>query len=78
MYERICSGWPATEVARFIQEERKEYTDATRTQLEFQLRAFRQTIPAGHLVAKRFPDVYDEAAETVEQSLDELEELEEL
>lgn len=77
-YERICSGWPITQVARFIQDERREYTDISRKGLEQQLTEFRKSIPATHLVAKRFPDIFDKALERVEEGIDELEELAEL
>lgn len=78
VYSRICSGWAMTEVARFIQEERKEYTEISRNGLVQQLTEFRKTVPAGHLVQKRFPEVFDEAKEKVEKGVDELAELEEL
>jgi hypothetical protein len=77
-YERICSGWSIPQVARFIQEEKREYLDITRGGLERQLSDFRKTIPASHLVAKRFPQVYEDAKEKIEGGLDELRELEEL
>lgn len=78
VYDRLCAGWPMTELARFIQEERKEYTDVKRGNLEDLLRDFRKTVPATDLVAKRFPEVYDQAVEELENSLDEVAELEEL
>lgn len=78
VYSRACAGWPMTELARFIQEERKEYTDVKRPQLEFSLREWRKTIPAADLVAKRFPEVFEDAKESIENGLDELQELEEL
>lgn len=78
VYERICGGWPMTQLARFIQEERNEYTDIKQTQLEYLLREFRKTIPAGDLVAKRFPEVFEDAMERVGEGLNELDELQEL
>jgi hypothetical protein len=78
VYDRICSGWALTEVARFIQEERREYLDATRQGLAQNLADFRKSIPAAHLVQKRFPEVYDAAKERVEAGVRELDELEEL
>jgi len=65
-------------VARFIQEERHEYPSITRNGLELQLSEFRKTIPAGDLVQKRFPDVFDQAKKKVEEGINELKELEEL
>lgn len=78
VYKRICAGWPATQLARFIQEERNEYTQASQKQLERLLREFRQKIPPGDLVAKRFPEVFEDAKDKIEQGLDEIAELEEL
>jgi hypothetical protein len=78
VYERICAGWPLAQVARFIQEERHEYTAISRHGLEQQLADFRKTMPPGDLVAKRFPEVFDQAKEAVVQGIDELKELEEL
>jgi hypothetical protein len=66
------------ELARYIQEDRGESTDVTRHSLAIQLANFRKSIPAGHLVAKRFPEVFNKALEEVEEGLDELKELEDL
>lgn len=78
VYQRICAGWGMSEVARFIQDERNEYTDVSRQGLVQQLCEYRKTIPAGDLVKKRFPEVYDQAKEEVEKGIDEIKELEEL
>jgi hypothetical protein len=78
VYDRLCAGWPLAQVARFIQEERREYTSISRTGLEQQLAEFRKQMPPGDLVQKRFPDVFDKAKEAVEEGIDELKELEEL
>lgn len=78
VYERICAGWPLAQVARFIQEERKEYTAISHHGLEQQLAEFRKGMPPGDLVQKRFPEVFDEAKKKVEEGIDELKELEEL
>lgn len=78
VYNRICSGWPATELARFVQDERHELQNISNTALEHLIRDFRATIPAGDLVAKRFPEVFEDAKDALEYGLDELTELEEL
>lgn len=78
VYKRVCAGWPATQLARFIQEERNELTKDSRKGLEHLIRDWRGTLPPGDLVAKRFPDVFDDAKEALEYGLDELSELEEL
>lgn len=78
VYQRICAGWPLAQVARFVHEERHEYTKISRHGLEQQLAEFRKQMPPGDLVQKRFPEVFDQAKEAVEESIDELKELEEL
>lgn len=78
VYDRICAGWPLAQVARFIQEERKEYTTISRHGLEQQLTEFRKQMPPGDLVQKRFPEVYEDAKDRLKKQLDELDELEEL
>jgi len=78
VYERICAGWPLAQVARFVQEERREYTAISCHGLEQQLAEFRKEMPPGDLVQKRFPEVFDEAKKKVEEGIDELVELEEL
>lgn len=79
VYTRVCDGWALAEIARFIQDERKEYTEISRGGLEKMLTDFRvQEVPAGDLVKKRFPEVYDAAKEEVEKGIDEVKELEEL
>lgn len=78
VYDRVCSGWPLAQVARYIQEDRNEYKSISRTGLEKQLIEFRKHIPPGDLVQKRFPEIYEQAKEKVEAGIDELKELEEL
>lgn len=78
VYDRLCSGWPLGQVARFIQEERHEYKEISRSGLEQQLTEFRKQMPPGDLVQKRFPEVFEAAKEKVEKGINELEELEEL
>jgi hypothetical protein len=78
VYTRICDGWALAEVARFVQEERKEYDEISRGGLEQMLAEFRKEIPAGDLVKKRFPEVYDAAKAKVEEGIDEVAELEAL
>lgn len=78
MYDRICAGWPIAQVARFIQQDRNEYTEISQRGLEQQLVEFRKQMPPGDLVQKRFPELYDKAKDRVEEGIDELAELEDL
>jgi hypothetical protein len=78
VYSRILDGWPLSEVARFIQDIKKEATDLTRSGLIATLQDFRQTIPAAELTKKRLTPVYINAVKEVEEGLDELKEIEKL
>lgn len=78
VYERILDGWPLSEIARFIQELKKESEDITRASLIATLQDFRATIPPAELTKRRITPVYQKAAEQVEEGIDELRELEKL
>lgn len=78
VYDRILDGWPLSEVARFIQEVKKEAVDMTRPGLVAALTDFRNTIPPAELTKKRLTQKYIKAAQEVEEGVDELKELEKL
>ena len=78
IHERVKQGWPTTELARWIQEDREEYQDVSRSALVSVLTNYRGSIPPGELVEKRLPKAFVEAKEKIESGLDELVELEEL
>lgn len=78
VYERIRQGWPISELARFIQEDKKEYQSLSRSGLVQVLTDFRKSIPAAELVEARMPAEFIEAKKTVEAALDEVAELESL
>jgi len=78
VYGRILEGWPLSEVARFIQDVKKEATDLTRGSLMQSLQDFRGTIPPAELLKKRLTPVFVDAAKEVEEGLDELREIEKL
>lgn len=78
VHERICQGWPITEVARWVQEDQEEYTHVTRNALVMALRSYRQAIPAAEKVGKRLPKDFAEAKQELEDTIDEVRELEEL
>lgn len=78
VYDRILEGWPLSEVARFIQDIKKEATDLTRAGLVATLQDFRQTIPPAELIKKRISPAYTDAVKEVEEGVDELKELEKL
>lgn len=76
VHNRLLAGWPAAEIARFVQEERKEYDDVTRSSLVGILNDYRSSIPKAELIARRMPNDFLRAKEAVEQGLNELHELE--
>jgi hypothetical protein len=78
VYDRILDGWPISEIARFVQEVKKEATDLTRHGLVAALQDYRKTIPPAELMKKRLSKTYTDAANEVEEGLDELKELEKL
>lgn len=78
VYDRILEGWPMSEVARFVQDVKKEATDLTRGGLMQALHEFRQTIPAAELTKRRISPVFVDAVKEVEEGLDELKEIEKL
>lgn len=78
VYERIIDGWTLNEVAKFIQEIRKEATDITRAGLIATLQDFRASIPPAELTKKRMTPVFNKAKQEVEEGIDELAELERL
>lgn len=75
VYERIVQGWAPSELARFIQQDRSEYTEVAQVTLMQQINKFRATIPPAVLVNKRMPKEMQRAIAEVEDGVDELKEL---
>lgn len=78
VFERLKAGWAPSELARFIQDDRSEYTHATRPALMQIIQRFRDTIPPAQLFNTRIPDKFIEAKKEVEEGIDELKEMEKL
>lgn len=78
MHERVRQGWPLSELARWIQEDKEEYLSVTRPGLLTVLQNYRAKIPPGELVAQRLPKDHQKAVEKLEKGVDEVQELEEL
>ena len=78
--QRILDGWPLSQIAKFIQNDRHEYTDVTPGSLVAVLHEFRGTIPAAKLVSKQpgMLPVFGKAIDEVREGLNELDELEKL
>lgn len=78
VHGRILDGWQVAEVAKMVQEERGEYTDATRGTLTTLLHEYRNSLPKGTLIRQTLPKVLHKAAEEVKAGVNELDELEKL
>lgn len=78
VYDRILDGWTLNEVAKFIQDIKKELTDLTPGALVQALQDFRGTIPPAELTKKRLTPVFNKAKAKVEEGIDELAEMERL
>lgn len=78
VHQKIIDGWKIAEIARWMQEEKEEYTDVTRDSLTLILQNYRKSLPPGELVSKRIPDAIHKAAEQLAEGMDELQELEKL
>lgn len=78
VHRRILQGWQLPALARYIQEEEKEYLEISFESLVCALKDYRESIPPGELIQERMPQVFEKAAVEVQQGLDELTELEEL
>lgn len=75
VHDRVFQGWPISDLARYIQDDRQEYTDVTRDALIQVLKSYRSSIPPAQLIQKRMPQTFAKAAEKVDEGLDELDEL---
>jgi hypothetical protein len=78
MRKRLIDGWGLAEVARFIQQDNKEYVDISKESLTAILHKFRATIPAMEMAKKGLPVSTLEAAREVVEALDEIKALHDL
>lgn len=76
VHQHILEGWTPLEVAKFIQDDRKEYTDATRGTVVNNVKEYRASLPPGELIARRMPAVFNDAAKKLKEGVDEVQELE--
>lgn len=76
--KRIIAGWAAGAIAKFIQEDAKEYDDVARESLTTMVSEFREAMPPAELLAIRMPQAVAKAEEKLEKGIDELEELQKL
>ena len=76
VHKCVVEGHGPTELARMIQEDRGEYTDAERITLINVLKEYRASIPPAELVNKRLPEEFNKAAAKLYKGVDEVKELE--
>jgi hypothetical protein len=72
VHERITKGWPISDLARWVQEEMLEYTDAKRSTLISVLTRYRDSLPPAERAKHTLPQSHIDAVEEVEEILDEL------
>jgi hypothetical protein len=78
VHQKLVDGWGLTELAKWIQRDRREYTDVKRITLVHLLKDYRNSLPPGTLIERRMPSVFHKAAKRVKKGLDEVKELEDL
>lgn len=78
VHDMVIGGWPPKEVAIFIRTKKKELLDLSEEQVQRLVVAYRNSLPSFDRVVKVYPDSARKALETIEEGLDELQELEHL
>lgn len=78
MHQMLLDGFGPAAVADFIQKEKKEHTDITRTSLIYTLRKYRAEIPKTEVMQPKLPDHVEKVEARVRASLNELDELHDL
>ncbi len=72
IHERITKGWPIADLARWVQEDRQEYTDAERCTLVTVLTKYRESLPPAERAKHTLPQSHIDAVEEVEELIEEL------
>jgi hypothetical protein len=73
--EMLTTGWPLSEVAKYIQKTKHESTDIEELTLIYLLQAFRHQLPPSTLIAKPLPHAFTKAAQRVSDGLDVMDEM---
>lgn len=69
---RIKAGYPLKDIGRYIQDDREEYTNVRPKSLEKELSKYRDSLPAGEVVARHMPDAFMKKMKEFEEGTDEL------
>lgn len=75
VHDRVCKGWPLSDLAKYIQEDCEEYTDAARPTLAKVLQNYRDSIPPAERAKYALPKSHRDAIAEVEEDIDEVREL---
>lgn len=70
VHEMLTTGWPLSEVAKYIQKTKHESTDIEELTLIYLLQAFRRSLPPTTLIAKPLPHAFTKAVQRIEDGLD--------
>jgi len=66
----IKTGYPATAIAKYIREERKEYTDVSFDAVYKAVRTFIHKMPPGEVIRERLPGYYNTVMNSIEDQID--------
>ena len=72
VYDRLACGYPATDVARYIQKEQGECTDTPTASLVNQLKRYRKKILPEDVLTNRIPHIIVDAHKRYNDKLEEL------
>lgn len=75
VHDRVCKGWPLSDVARYIQDDCEEYTDAVHSTLAKVLQNYRDSIPPAERAKYALPKSHRDAIAEVEEDIDEIREM---
>lgn len=78
MHTNVCGGWPIRELARWIQEEKREYSEITRNSLITILTEYRNALPPVEVLNNEALPIMERASEQLENGLNTLDEMEKL
>jgi hypothetical protein len=72
VHERITKGWPISDLARWVQDDMQEYTDAERSTLVTVLTKYRESLPPAERAKHTLPKSHIEAVQEVDELVNEL------
>jgi len=70
VHERVVQGYSPAEIARWVQDEKGEYTDAAHASLKIIIDRYRKSLPPGELAKHRLSSDHKAALEEIEENID--------